>query len=234
MVKRISVISILAVGIILLALPQNSNAFGIGIFIPAYGSGSGTYTNTNTDYKTDYDLSYSGGLGIVLDTRVAKKGLFNYRLNLGYYNATHSFGGFDADGYKYYSMDHTFGFGIVKTRFLRLWLGPQLRIAYMNRGESYDYGTYNEYGLGFGLAPVLGANFNFGKVFTVALDLGYRFSTYAVTAESDTDYDYSTDDYTKSGQNFFINLSLIFRMGDYYEADNVDNAKEETPDDFYY
>ena len=104
----------------------------------------------------------------------------------------------------------------------------------MNREESNDYGTYTQYGIGFGIAPVLGANFNFGKVFTVALDLGYRFSSFAGAWEYDSDSYYDSNDFTKSSNMFFVNLSLIFRMGDTYEDDAVDNAKQESPDDFYY
>ncbi len=231
--KRMAVLMVLVMGMMLLTLPQRANAFGIGVFVPVYGTGGGTYTWDDEGNETDYDLSYSGGFGIVLDTKVAKKGLFNYRLNLGYHKATHTYNDYDVEDFKYYTMDHSFGFGIVKTRFLRLWMGPQLRLAYMNYEISDDSGTYSQYGLGFGIAPVLGANFNFGKVFTVAMDLGYRFSSYAGTAEFDGSY-YDTNDFTKSSQTFFVNLSLIFRIGDYYEDDAIDNAKEEAPDDFYY
>jgi len=237
MLKRISILAIFFSGLILIVAPKESNAFGIGIFVPVYGTGSGTYTLSNFDTQTDYDFDYAGGLGIVLDTRVARNGLFNYRLNLGFYSASQSYStdeyNTSYDGFKFYIMDHTFGFGIVKTRFMRLWVGPQLRISYMNYELTDTFGTESQYGLGYGLAPVLGANFNFGSVFTVAVDMGYRFGSYAGSWEYDGSY-YDSSDFTRSENQFFLNLSLIFRIGDSYEADLDEKSKVESSDDFYY
>jgi len=219
---------------VLIFLPKETSAFGIGIYVPIVGSGSGTVTDIDTDDEFDYDMKYAGGFGIVLDTKVAKDGLFNYRLNLGMIN-----GDEDREDYKYYVMDHSFGFGVLRTRFVRLWIGHQVRLAYMNYSDETSYGNYDVSGIGFGLGPVLGANFNFGPVFTAELDLGYRVSSYAGTAEYeyDSEYYYESDsaDFTQTENVFFVNLSLIFRIADVFGRTSTqpDDEKPDYDQDYY-
>lgn len=218
---------------VLLMLPQQGNAFGIGIYVPVFGAGGGTVSEIDSDFDFDYDMNYAGGFGIVLDSKVAKNGLFNYRLNIGLIN-----GADDTEDYKYYVIDNTFGFGIVRTRFVRLWLGPQVRLAYMDYSEESSYGTFSVSGVGFGIGPVLGANFNFGPVFTVGLDLGYRISSYVGSTEYEyEEYSYGSDsaDYTQSENIFFVNLSLIFRIGDVFGGSTkvYDDDKPNYDEEYY-
>jgi len=219
--------------IALFSLPQQGNAFGIGIYIPAFGTGSVTYSYTNSydTYESEYDTRYAGGLGIVLDTRVARNGVFNYRLNLGFYNATNIYSSdWEYEDFKFYVMDHSFGFGVVRTRLMRIWIGPQVRLAYHTQPNDDSL-------IGFGLGPVLGANFNFGRVFTVALDLGYRVSAYAGTSESEDEYGYGseTETFTRTENLFFINLSVLFRLGDVFERayDDADDDKPDYDEEYY-
>ncbi len=234
--KLLSILAALLITI-LFAVPKQGHSFGMGIYVP-FGGGGGTMTITDwvSDNEFDFDTKYEGGFGIVLDTKIARDGLFNYRLNLGFINGTNTLKDYymdiilSRDDYKYYVMDHTFGFGVLRNSFMRLWLGPQIRLAIMNMEEEKeaidDSYTQSIYGIGFGLAPVIGANFNFGPVFTAAIEIGYRISSYAGTWEFDG-YSSSTgwvnisEDFTTSENMFFINFSLLFRMGD-----NYDNAED--------
>lgn len=237
LIKLVVVIALIAV----ISLPQNANAFGIGIYLPVYGSGSGTLDFIDYDESEfDYDWDYDGGFGIVLDTKVARRGLFNYRLNLGMANASQKYGS-TLDGFKYYMMDHTFGFGVVQTRVVRVWLGPQIGLALMSYEDNNDYSDNSWNAVGFTFAPVLGANFNFGRMFTVAMDMGYKFSSFAGTAETtyyDSSYGYDvtdSDSFTQSQQGFFINLSLILRIGDVFDggASDYDEDKPDYDEEYY-
>ena len=96
--------------------------------------------------SVDYDL-YDGdashfGINFVFDSNVAKRSVFNYRLNAGVEFFEHEY---DVDydyGYWYTGTeynegirimtDHTFGFGIVKSRVVRLWLGPNLSLIHIS------------------------------------------------------------------------------------------------------
>lgn len=238
MQKVIFKLGVVIMLITLFSLPQQGNAFGIGIYIPGYGSSTGTLTQIDyDDNEVEYDLEYGGGFGIVLDTKVARRGLFNYRLNLGMVNASQTYGNEEysntLEGFKYYMMDHTFGFGVVQTRVVRVWLGPQIGLDYMSYEDSNDYGDINWNAVGFTFAPVLGANFNFGRVFTAALDMGYKFSSFAGTAE--TTYTDDSESFTQSHNGFFINLSLIMRIGDYFDGgvSDYDDDKPDYDEEYY-
>ncbi len=191
-------------------------AAGLGIAF-RYGTGS-----------VNYDL-YEGntnhfGINFVFDSNVAKRSVFNYRLNAGVeffeqdYDVTYDY------GYLYYDTeynegiriitDHTFGFGIVKSRVVRLWLGPNIRFGFVAADES---------GLcvGGGLTA-LGLNFNFGPVFTLGLETGYQF--YADLYFDDVVSNEYVEDYylyegSSTGLNnmFFLKVSILFRIHDTYD-----------------
>jgi hypothetical protein len=81
------------------------------------------------------------GTNVVMDTAVAKNQLFNHRLSLECYNTIERR---DYLIYNYsYSLNrlvlaNTFGFGFIRTRFVRLWAGPQLTqsFEFMNRSNT--------------------------------------------------------------------------------------------------
>lgn len=231
MLKKATCIALFAmVGLIL--SPSNGNAFGIGLYVPVAGAGTSTWTISSDfgDNKEDYDFTGNGGFGIVLDTKVARDGLFNYRLNIGMQNATYSYQGLDFKDFKLYVLDNSFGFGVVRTRFMRLWIGPQVRLAAMNRSkDGTDLSAF-----GFGLAPVIGANFNFGRMLTAAVDLGYRFTSFGGKIESSDSYGSYSNDFTIGQQAFFLNISFLFRINDVFEsAYDEDEDKADFNEDYY-
>ena len=69
----------------------------------------------------------------------------------------------------------------------------------------------------FGLAPVLGANFNIGSHVTLSLTAGYRGMVYAGELEYNF-FPYDRGDLTGDGGVAFVNFSVMFRTGsDSYE-----------------
>lgn len=188
-------------------------AVGLGVY-GGLSSGNSDWT-AEDDYGRTWDCERDSGhteAGLVLDTTVAKDRLFNYRLNLGYQKL-----GFEKGNSKLemegFVMRHVFGFGVLRNKDVRLWLGPQLSFSWSSGGyegvSNFDVNLF-----GVGIAPVIGVNFNLGPVVTLALDGGYWFTKYFGTGESTSTY-YDRD-YSVSEQTPFVNFSLIFRIGDKY------------------
>ena len=101
----------------------------------------------------------------------------------------------------------------MQTRIVRIWLGPQIRLSYLTYSDTFI--DLNLIGVGF--APAIGVNFNLGSFFTLAPELGYRFSIYNGTI-STTEAWISDDseNYKLINREFFIKLNIIIRINDYY------------------
>ncbi len=192
-------------------------AGGLGIAFP-FGTG-----------KTDYEIYEADashfGINFVFDSNVAKNRVFNYRLNFGVEFFNHEY---EYDYYDYYwdyntwgtgsvegikiVTDHTFGFGIVKTSVVRLWLGPNVRFGFIAADESSGIS------LGGGLTA-LGLNFNFGPVFTLGLEAGYLFNVdifFDDVIYEETYYYYESSSAGLSNM-FVAKLSILFRIHDTYD-----------------
>jgi hypothetical protein len=165
----------------------DATAIGFGV----YGNGGGG--QISWDNKTP-EMRFGGGF--ILDTNCAGNSLFNYRLNLGVNSlitkyqsyeeyvinlfGTNFFNPYEQINMKgttsaEISMSHVFGFGVLRTQNIRLWLGPEVFLA----------GTAGHIrGVTAGLGLVLGLNINIGDSFTISfsgsgrLRGGYRLYNY--------------------------------------------------------
>lgn len=234
-------------------LTYSSKSVGIGFNFPiSIASMVDKYSITanSSDIQLKSSLN-TIGFGFVLDTKVAENALFNYRLNISTAFGTASFdelsvNGFTNNdpeeikdlkevwdlGYIRLSIDNTFGFGIVRSKLLRLWAGPQVRLGYTYGNTTQDItvnGVSNskihKYTGLIGFAPVIGANFNFGKTVTLTAETGYRYSIYAFGyMKFENLYD-DNGRYTESVKydltgheaDFFFNVGLLFRLDDIYK-----------------
>ncbi|MCJ7764684.1 MAG: hypothetical protein MUP09_01965 [Thiovulaceae bacterium] len=166
---------------LLLAMPMAANAAGMGVYIPISTGDSGSYTETYDnklipDRDIDIDYKASAGLGIAFDTNIGKDRLFNYRLGLEFMkqevdkvdgtSCTN-----DCDFGTRVNIVNTFGFGVLRTQTVRLWVGPRINVAY--NWDTGDNG-YARVGYEFGVAPAVGINVNLGRVVSLAADLDYR------------------------------------------------------------
>ncbi|MCK5504369.1 MAG: hypothetical protein KAJ10_04370 [Thermodesulfovibrionia bacterium] len=217
--KRVVCIQVLC--LIVLCGFSASSAIAVGIgFYTGYSGGSAEWDLEDSDIITE---SYNAdgkhiNVGFVLDTTVAKDRVFNYRLKLGYDDRIDKFDDGDKVKLKGFVWSNAFGFGVVRTRIFRLWLGPQLDLLYYNGHPENDNDfDINLFGAGFG--PVIGANFNIGSVVTLSLDGGYQFRYYVGYGESINNYDYYDDydvDYEILENAGFVHFAVIFRFGDRY------------------
>jgi len=160
---------------IILIFPSGKSVFGLGISLIRQDSVAGMPAMQPFHSSLFNQLINSlGGTDIVVDTAVAKNQLFNYRLSLECYNMTERK---DYLIFNYsYSLNrlvlaNTFGFGFIRTRFVRVWAGPQLTVSYefTNRSDSIlNSVVYNKIG------SVVGVNFHTGEETTLAFELGFR------------------------------------------------------------
>ena len=203
-------------------LTSNAMAIGLGFKITG-GSGESDWNydslfqDTTGTYSSEGDFSsddsYSG-FGFVFDTNLAKDKLFNYRLEIGFEDKeykTKGGGKIELDGIH---IINDFGFGIIRSENLRLWIGPELKLTQLSdEDNSWDS---NMDIMEFSYGPVIGLNFNPGNLLTVAMKTGYLFSqftgdSYYYTTDSSLDNDYDGD-----GSSYFFTLALIFRINDNY------------------
>ena len=193
---------------------SNAGAVGLGGYIE-YGSGSSDWNADDLynfwDFETDTTFT---GYGFVLDTNVARDRLFNYRLQIGYEKEDEKV---KTTGEKLslkgISITNDFGFGVLRTPQVRLWLGPELKFAYLTGSPDLEPNLDIKI-FKFGIGPVAGANFNIGKTFTLALKTGYLFQGFVGDGDWKNNYNYI--DYDGTLNQFFVNLSVICRLNDFF------------------
>lgn len=170
--------------------PTPAQALGVGPYVfGGAGQVKDDYASANYNF---------GGIGLALDTAVAEDTLFNYRLQLGYARVSFEHG--DTDGNRF-EMRHIFGFGVLRTKEVRLWLGPQI-------GLYYDDESYASY-VGANIGPALGVNVQFGPVVSLAVTAFGGYGAYTNTSRND---DSSKDHGTEWQAG--VNLAVLFRFGE--------------------
>jgi len=197
-------------------------AAGIGITL---GSGAESWeSGTDETYNTFPDQRHSGdrkinNFGFVVDTTIAKDTLFNYRFSLVSEENNSESSGYNID-MKGFSMVHDFGFGIVRNRNLRLWVGPELKAAFYDQisPSNSSAGSFDGNVWGFGLGPAIGLNIHLPRVVSFSLT-----GAYYITSQYFGQYDiYFNNTYLDtvnvddSSNGLFINACILFRFNDRY------------------
>lgn len=214
--KRILAINCLVVFLLCSLFVTDAMAIGIGFNLT--GGGGSADWEVERDFwpygEDDDDVDVTrGGIGFIFDTTVAKNKLFNYRLNIGSEAVdydTDYFGTFETKGW---FMAHDFGFGIVRKKNLRIWAGPEVRLSF-SQGELENNSNTELYMATFGVGPVLGLNLHFGKRVSLALKMGALSMGGGGYIENKT---FGLEwDITEEGSYSFVNVGVIFRLGDNY------------------
>jgi len=207
---------------LLLALPMSLSAAGMGVYVPVSAGGSGSLTldydsDAVADRDIDIDYKAAAGLGMAYDSNIGRDRLFNYRLGLEVMKRElekvdgSSCSG-DCDLGTRINIVHTFGFGLLRTQTVRLWVGPRINMAY--EWDSGDNG-YSRIGFEFGVAPALGVNVNLSSVISLAADLDYRFASTAGAWDSDLPLDGGSYSGKKRGAT--ARFYLLFRFGERFD-----------------
>jgi hypothetical protein len=163
-------------------------------------------------FASDIDIDHENDIfefGFVLDTNLAQDRLFNYRLNVGVQNGEREYTerrGSLKEETAGVSINNVFGFGIVRTPSLRLWVGPAVRFSV---DACTDCSGYDSTFIALGAGPEIGVNFNLGEHLTISPTLGYQYmygTEFIEVGGEDEDF---------SGGQHHVSLlfSVMFRTG---------------------
>lgn len=217
MKKLVTAVLVVLLGII--AGSSQVHAAGFGL----YGSVSGGSTDWTVDNWSSTTLDFSKdtrhvNFGMMLDTAPARDKLFNYQLSIGYdrFRNTNSeaWGTADFEGLV---ISNCFGFGALITPSLRFWMGPEVRVTWLD-GHPDLYKDYKIDLFGFGFGPVIGLNINFNESQTLALKVGYQIINYV--GEGDGKFDHTTNsaslysnsyDYDLREKMVYFTVGFMFR-----------------------
>lgn len=209
---------------LLLALPIIGNAAGMGVYMPISMSDSADvtldYPSTSDDITID--TKPSAGFGLAFDTNIGKDSLFNYRLGLEYMKQEidtidgQSCGGGSGCEFDRINMVHTFGFGVLRTKTVRLWVGPRINLAYSNLKDEANAETFTLSHIEFGIAPAVGVNVNLGRVVSLGADLDYRVAGLSGSWEyENTTFAISeSDSYSGNVSGATARFYVLFRFGE--------------------
>ncbi len=217
--------------------------------IPAYSLGIGVYGSFSVggqiapgsiwdddwfsdevDPYEDENAYYESALmryhvGLVLDTCVAARKLFNYRLEFGYGQRTPRVGQINRSSPLMHDINfiNTFGFGLIQKKLVRLWVGPQLALIYSFGEIARGYRIYDEVRLLIGAAA--GVNYNPGRLITLFAQASLRFGLL---------YDECRKNSSISEIGFnaelAITLGVMFRINDEYVRKPLPSAPDVLPE----
>jgi hypothetical protein len=159
--------------VVVLAAPQ---AWSFGMGLNKLGGLDNVQQSPTLNFSSLFDrLVYNlTGNDLVVDTAVAKNRLFNYRLNIACDSGT-AYRDFLSSRISYtvnrLMWSNTFGFGLVRSRFMRVWAGPQLSLSYEFANK--DNRVFRNL-IFHKIGPVIGANIHTGEFTTISIEMGFR------------------------------------------------------------
>lgn len=151
------------------------HAFAIGLSLNLKETGK-SMPSEGISFSTpmEFLIKRMRGIDLTLDTSLTRDRLFSYRVSVECDNIVNRREGFFGN----YSFtvnrliwSNTFGFGLIRTDYMKIWAGPQISLSYefKNRNNSIsDPAVHNKFG------SVLGANFNAAKDFVISVEMGFR------------------------------------------------------------
>ncbi|MCK5789127.1 MAG: hypothetical protein KAH32_09010 [Chlamydiia bacterium] len=225
---------------LLLAMPMVVSAAGMGVYVPFSVGDTAELTHDNDQVSFTYDQTLdfksAAGIGFVFDSNIGKDKLFNYRIGLEYMpeemdtstinGYTSTCGGHDYCDMSRFNIVQTFGFGVLRTKMVRLWVGPRINIAWNWRSNDYDAGYYtateSEVAFEFGIAPAVGVNVNLGKLVSLGFDVDYRFAGVVGAWEDDG----NTGTYSGNVKGATARFTLLFRFGEEFQKQAPQTANQ--------
>ncbi len=159
-----------------MSLPAEVLCFGFGAAATG-GSGELKADNNslwvNSDPVTRYDQTRFA-LGFIYDTNVIQDKIFNYRLGVSYehMNARAPGKGFSLKGM---SVQNDFGFSLIRDENTRLWVGPEVKVEFLEGTETVQGYAYHEDVFSVGIGPVAGVNYRLNEDLFIAFKFGFLF-----------------------------------------------------------
>ena len=199
-----------AIAMLLLCSAGTAQASGFGGYFE-YGSVDGEielFSGGAGD--VDFDANQFG-VGFVYDSNLAGDSLFNYRGTFGYRASEHTFDTvlgdleLDADGFE---MNHLFGFGIVRTDSMRIFIGPAIRIGV----DVFDtVSGVDLVNVDFGIGPEIGVNLHLSEHLTLSPWVSYQYHYLVQSVDIDG---LGNDAFSGSEHVVKVGMSIFFRTAD--------------------
>ena len=196
----------------LLALIGTAQAYAVGLGF-SFGAGTEEWED-DLEHQGDREIS---NVGFLVDTAVARNKIFNYRFTFLKEDNKADSGllKLDMEGY---AMTHDFGFGVLRTKHVRLWVGPQLKASFYDDLYSNNLGRKVSGDVfGFGIGPVMGVNVHLPQVVTFSFSaVYYIISGYSGDYDQDGDGTVFFDDHSVDAESngLALTASLIFRINE--------------------
>lgn len=167
----VSVPALLALSLL---VGSSAHATGFGGYL-SYGNVDGSLDDVLGGIDLDYETDRFG-IGMTLDTNVAKDRVFNYRLEIGYQHSWRKFDDvsstLESDGF---TINNIFGFSPYRNENVRLWLGPALRLS-VDVFDNDDIEPFDDWiSFGGGIGPIIGLNWHMGPRVSGSLSLSYQY-----------------------------------------------------------
>ena len=217
---------------LLLAMPMVASAAGMGVYIPLNLTEKEELEYV--DYTGTYEFNYkpSAGLGITFDSNIGKDKLYNYRFGFEYSKATtdnewwgESVGG--AITKEKYNFVNTFGFGVVRTKTVRLWIGPRINIQFENgTNEDTSLLSVEQSSFGIGIGAALGLNVNLGRTVSLAADLDYHAVSIVGTEDGTALGIPFSDEYSGINSGATARFYVLFRFGETFNNTSSQAANQ--------
>ena len=183
-------------------IPQ-AHAVGLGF---SFGTGNEEWEKDRVN-AGDRNVS---NMGFVLDTAVRRNRVFNYRFSFLKEKNDADGNGINMEGY---TTVHDFGFGVLRERNVRLWLGPQLRASYY---EDIYLNSRSVPGdvVGFTVGPVIGVNVNMPQVVSFSFTAAYHILGGYAGDYNDTNSNIYYTDVDVDSNGLYLTAALIFRINE--------------------
>jgi len=194
----------------MLTFSSSAMARGWGAnFTYGYNGGDVSDSGRRMDIETD-----TYGFGLTFDSNVAAYQLVNWRTDLNYERSSLKamLVGFPTETFKGNgaSINLAMGFGVVRTRAMRLWIGPTLRGGGAYYGEGFANFVTAEGGGGVDL----GLNIHVGDQISVAGTIGYQY-VFTYLTRTDSFFD---QNFTGGANRVRVGVTVLFRgPGDRFE-----------------
>ncbi len=180
---------------VLFSLPSVASAGGVGGYLEFWRG----------DQTIEFDVADQSftnnrfGLGVVLDTNVARNELLNVRATAGYVRTENTVDDEAHGG----ALDIAVGFGLWRASDLRVWVAPVVRI-----GIDYYKNSFAEVlDLGFGGGVRLGLNWHINRQISVSPSISYQYMYVRETIKDD----FGKDDFNGREQLITARLTFLFR-----------------------
>lgn len=210
----------LTIAAALLAAPGPASALRIGL----YGSsGAGSADWQYSEYGRDdvgRDTAHAG-YGIVLDSG-SPRTLADYRISLGWERIENA-AVFDAPAttLEGFVVDQDLMFNLIRHPGpLRIWLGPEFRIAFLNSSDTRATGGREDF-VSLGVGPVVGFDFGLSPALAISWKVGYLASGVAGSR---------TDGFSFSEGHAYAAFAILFSTwGGHPDKDRYEERIERRP-----